>query len=202
MFRLAFILLFTIASTVCSAEIDPFRLLDRAPNKLEKSINAVTGEYYFTQDDLVIHGVEPIYLKRVYISGAPKEPNAGWAFFPHIELVIKRIPDTNIFEAVLYEPDGVKLFYRSSKVDSDQYFTFEVLPPEKTVTSLNDNHCHISANPDYQKNKLRVNFHKGLENTTFPSLISSTVPPFSPSSISASCSISPLASSVAISRTA
>lgn len=166
MFRLAFILLFTIASTVCSAEIDPFRLLDRAPNKLEKSINAVTGEYYFTQDDLVIHGVEPIYLKRVYISGAPKEPNAGWAFFPHIELVIKRIPDTNIFEAVLYEPDGVKLFYRSSKVDSDQYFTFEVLPPEKTVTSLNDNHCHISANPDYQKNKLRVNFHKGLATVT------------------------------------
>ncbi len=54
--------------------------------KICDAVSAVSG-YVVHQDDIVIPGVEPIRIPRLYISGDSKTSElAGWTFFPHSKL--------------------------------------------------------------------------------------------------------------------
>lgn len=76
-------------------------------------VNGITGDLVFSQDDIVIEGVEPIRLKRIYISGDGKGDNGGWEFFPHLKMKIRvdRRDLTRDSNAQISEPWGTPLRY-------------------------------------------------------------------------------------------
>lgn len=71
-------------------------------------VNAITGDFFLMQQDIVIRGAEPIALRRCYISGDGEGEDGGWFFQPHQEIFYYK--SDKLIEVV--EPSGTVLFYK------------------------------------------------------------------------------------------
>jgi RHS repeat-associated protein len=82
--------------------------------RISDHVNALTGDFTLFEEDYVIPGVEPIPLRRIYVSGNGKGHNGGWEFLPHLKLDFPRIScrDTATRRAHVYEPSGARLTYK------------------------------------------------------------------------------------------
>lgn len=78
------------------------------------AVNALTGDLFVSNADIVIQGVEPLVLKRNYVSGDGKGKTAGWFFFSHLVLTMKDSITTE-----LRLPNGMQLFYFAPLVGKD-----------------------------------------------------------------------------------
>lgn len=137
----------------------PFSMLDRDISAVERNINVLTGECYVSQDDLVVFGVEPISLRRIYLSGKAQERAAGWSFFPHVMLHMSRIEDSQEFEVSVAEPNGDLVYYKSESRQGDKelIFTPDV---EKTIGYNYEFRDKIGARWDHTNNKLVINLEE------------------------------------------
>jgi len=48
---------------------------------IHDSVNAITGDFFVSQEDMVVQGAEPIRIRRGYISGSKQGLLGGWSFF-------------------------------------------------------------------------------------------------------------------------
>lgn len=71
---------------------------------VEGIVNAVTGDLYALEDDVIIQGAEPLRLRRNYISA---QGSGQWSFFEHLTAVLQ--PPVSILNVT--EPNGTLLVY-------------------------------------------------------------------------------------------
>jgi len=78
-----FCVLFICFATALFAKPNPDFSLSSVYNEpsvyVEGKVNAITGEFYDLEEDLVIHGAEAIHIKRVYLNSTRK----SWILLPH-----------------------------------------------------------------------------------------------------------------------
>ncbi len=79
---------------------------------VEGIVNAVTGDLYALEDDIIIQGAEPLRLKRSYISG---KGEGSWCFFENLSAVL--LPPVRILK--VREPNGTVLCYRYDLKEAD-----------------------------------------------------------------------------------
>ena len=98
-----FIFLFLSLSTVLFGQV---AVTENEPNALvEGIVNVITGDLYALEDDIVIAGVEPLRLKRSYISA---KGEGKWSFFENLYAILR--PPIKIL--TVNEPNGTALIYR------------------------------------------------------------------------------------------
>ncbi len=100
-----FLLLFfsvttTLFGQVAVTENDPSSLVDGL-------VSAITGDLFSFEEDVVVQGVEPLHLKRTYISSKGEKT---WRLFPGNEAVLFT---TGVLK--LIEPNGTVLRYHSNR---------------------------------------------------------------------------------------
>jgi RHS repeat-associated protein len=100
--KLLLLLLVWIPAAFCSH----VAVTENEPSALvEGIVNAVTGDLYALEDDIIIQGAEPLRLRRNYISA---QGNGQWNFFEHLTALLQPpIRTLNITE-----PNGTLLIYR------------------------------------------------------------------------------------------
>ena len=77
-------------------------------------VSAISGDYFFSDDTLIVKGYEPIHLQNRYISRSGKKPDAGWGFFENhliAQLQVMKSPMGKIYYLALPDKSGVKLVY-------------------------------------------------------------------------------------------
>lgn len=81
-------------------------------------VSAITG-HVVHQDDLIIPGVEPIRIPRLYISGDCKTNEfSGWTFFPHVKLYkVQKVNE----QAKYYVPEPSGAIVKYTKVKKHTY---------------------------------------------------------------------------------
>ncbi|MBI2743616.1 MAG: RHS repeat-associated core domain-containing protein [Chlamydiales bacterium] len=112
MFR--FLLLLLAATASLFAELkDPSVLAatDGDPQiTISRHVNALTGDFTLFQDDHVIQAVEPLSLRRFYVSGDGRGSRSGWIFFPQTQLTFSLSGKT--WRAYVGQPSGGVLVYK------------------------------------------------------------------------------------------
>lgn len=96
-------------------------------------INPATGQFTLMETDLIANGVEPLSLKRYYVSPAiqnsysgwsiknerrvkiPFHRGNGWVFFPHLIGAYRTIDQKGNGEFAIWEPDGTALLFKKKK---------------------------------------------------------------------------------------
>jgi len=73
---------------------------------VEGKVNAITGEFYDVQEDLVVQGVEPIHIKRAYLNSTRKD----WIFLPHTLAIMDFSEERN--DCTITESNGCKVHYQ------------------------------------------------------------------------------------------
>src|SRR3990172_11923631 len=74
------LLFFFCTSAFCDLK-DPYVLAvtEGEPSaNIADCVNAITGDFFISQEDVIVSGTEPIRLQRCYISGNGRGPYAGW----------------------------------------------------------------------------------------------------------------------------
>ncbi len=71
---------------------------------VEGIVNAVTGDLYVVEDDIVIQGAEPLRLRRSYISA---NGEGNWGFIENLFAVLR----PPIHRLTVFEPNGTRLDY-------------------------------------------------------------------------------------------
>ena len=73
-------LLVLLTVSLYSDRPPPFAITESLPASLVAgSVNVITGDHYFTEEDIVIQGAFPLKIPRTYISSSKK-----WQDFPHL----------------------------------------------------------------------------------------------------------------------
>lgn len=96
-----------------SAPLNPHILAAQEgdPSTYVEGVSALTGEWFFSEKELVVEGAEPIIFTRNYLSGDGKGKYAGWSFFPHKWLILVGAKNGNAQKARAKESNGTPLTY-------------------------------------------------------------------------------------------
>ncbi len=73
------------------------------------AVNAITGDYFISNPDVVVQGVEPIVIPRNYLSGNGKGNYAGFSFYSHLHIAYGGVWPLGHF--TVFEPSGTRLRY-------------------------------------------------------------------------------------------
>lgn len=78
---------------------------------VEGCVNVITGDYYISQNDILVKGKEPIKISRVYLSKNNETKNCGWNFFPYMTAIL----NLKTYTCFAPEKDGSILAYKIPK---------------------------------------------------------------------------------------
>jgi hypothetical protein len=106
-----FLILFLLLSKLIFSG-NTVTVTENDPNTLIEGVNVITGDLFKERQDVLIAGVEPLYLSRSYISQKGK---GYWNFFPYHQVFMDW--DTTLLEIV--EPSGAILLYEGTKSEAD-----------------------------------------------------------------------------------
>src|SRR5689334_14932427 len=72
-----------------------FAVSEGEPSSIVSScVNALSGDFVVSQDDIIVEGVEPIQLNRSYFSGTGRGRFAGWFIHRHLKARFLPLNDT------------------------------------------------------------------------------------------------------------
>ena len=106
-------------------------------------VNALTGDCVISREDLFIPGVQPISLRRSYLSGDGYGKFGGWEFFPHTKLQFfhrkgKRSPNHKYHRVQVIEPNGTSALFsyqENSPRNGSDHYILELFNHGKGVTN-------------------------------------------------------------------
>lgn len=115
-------------------------------------VNAVTGDFFVSQEDVTIEGLEPIHLKRFYVGGHTDNKLAKWSLHPHLYTFIH--PSRNMVH--IPEPSGATLSYSTTKkIKKGSEITFNPLNINLHGKGLtNSAHGEISGRTNLKNNRV------------------------------------------------
>ncbi|GAB4188447.1 MAG: hypothetical protein Tsb0015_08490 [Simkaniaceae bacterium] len=96
------------ASVIATLEGDPVC-------SIEEVANAVSGETFVSQIDMVVQGIEPIIISRVYASGKANDGFGGWELFPDNIAYYAYNREKKRSFAIISEKSGIRYAYKSEK---------------------------------------------------------------------------------------
>lgn len=120
------------------------------PSSLVEGVSVITGDLYTFEDDYIIQGTEPIYIKRAYISS-----EGNWSPYPHF--LATRIVSMQRFE--ITEPNGTRISYylaRDKKRGKNEPIRFNPAPLRETPGVSNTASGDISARTNLKNQYLLV----------------------------------------------
>lgn len=117
------------------------------------AVNAITGDHYFVEEDIVIQGAVPLKIPRYYVSSRASESFGGWGFFKH--LYASYAGETK--EVTVVEPNGTCLYLEGEKESEDPY-CFKLLRTSEGYT--NAAHGMISGKTNIKNIKLEMDSKK------------------------------------------
>ncbi|MCB1074570.1 MAG: RHS repeat-associated core domain-containing protein [Simkania sp.] len=94
-----FLALFWLATNFAwgEAQNDPYEMAvfgGEPSSVIDGCINAITGDYFISEEDWVIPGLEPIVIRRKYLSRHCEEDFGGWElFFNHLKIQRVKVTD-------------------------------------------------------------------------------------------------------------
>ncbi|MGE0669383.1 MAG: RHS repeat-associated core domain-containing protein [Parachlamydiales bacterium] len=94
---------------------DPYQLAvtEGEPSALVAGcVNAITGDLYFNEEDVIVQGYIPLRLPRHYISGDGMGKMASWSFLDHLEAKYKASESEH--EIKIWDPNGSSFTFRCS----------------------------------------------------------------------------------------
>lgn len=90
------------------------------------SVNIFTGDFTVFSQDAIVSGVEPIAIKRFYVSGDGNGFNSNWVFFPHLQLtLIEGNKHKKYQRLIVAEPNGSVLVYKNQNI-KHQWPTYKI----------------------------------------------------------------------------
>src|SRR3990167_4214158 len=101
--RWIFLFFFLFTLSLFSREHNPYELsiFGGDPSSIVGGcVSAITGDYFFNQEDLIVKGHEPIVLQSRYFSGKRNQKYGGWNFFAsHLiaHLSVQRSPNLGVY---------------------------------------------------------------------------------------------------------
>nr|NGX50660.1 putative deoxyribonuclease RhsB [Chlamydiota bacterium] len=132
-----FLFLILYPLTIFSLSHDPYELatLGGDPSSLIGGcVSAISGDYFFHKDTLVVRGHEPIRLRSSYISHRGRESGAGWNFWPnHLVATLEIHRNFMRVAYVLDMPEkmGIHLIYgdapRKRKKGNREHYYFSLV---------------------------------------------------------------------------
>ncbi len=114
------VFLFFVQATLLSFENDPYQLAafgGEPSSIIEGCVSAISGDYFFIEDALVVKGYEPIHLQSRYISREGERTDAGWSLFDHHLVAYLRVdksPLGKMYQLELRDKSGVTLIYNDN----------------------------------------------------------------------------------------
>lgn len=88
--------------------------------RVTQYVNALTGDFTLFQDDYVVPGVEPIPIRRIYVSGDGLGRESSWQFFPQTHLSFFESDSSKTKRALVGHSSGGFLTFKLKK-DADVY---------------------------------------------------------------------------------
>lgn len=153
------ILLFSFLTlSLFSREHNPYELsiFGGDPSAIvEGCVSAITGDYFFNQEDLVVKGHEPIVLRTRYFSGKGNRKYGGWNFFAsHLiaNLSIYKNANIGIYFLEIPEKMGVRLVYKADPVPKKEEMHFQLIGCPGGLTNCSTG--EISARLNLRNNRV------------------------------------------------
>ncbi|MEX0962343.1 MAG: RHS repeat-associated core domain-containing protein [Simkaniaceae bacterium] len=78
---------------------------------VENSVNAITGRYYISEEDLVVQGKEPLKFRRNYTM----RTKSGFDYFPHLILDEETDYETKEKQLSLFLPSGAQFYFEKDE---------------------------------------------------------------------------------------
>ncbi len=150
MARMRFFLLLIFSTLAWGRERDPYivAVTEGDPSAtVAGMVNAITGDYYIAEQDLVVRGAEPIVFRRAYVSDKGQGEYAGWMFHAHLQLTFFRKKKIVQFT----QPNGTLLHFtytdnyqkKRKRKRAEGNITFQL--DEETQGYVNSSTGHLSA---------------------------------------------------------
>lgn len=121
---------------------------------ISSCVNALTGDFFISHEDLTIEGQEPIHLKRCYISGDGQGKLAKWSLHPHLYGFVQWAHGY----IHIAEPTGATLCYttiNNTKIRKSQNTNFKPLNINLFGKGLtNSAHGEISSRTNLKNNRV------------------------------------------------
>lgn len=78
-------------------------------------VNAITGDHYVAEEEIVVKGAFPLKIPRSYISGHGDKTLVGWQLFPHFfaGFFVEYRNDTAYLKIIVKEPNGSALEFET-----------------------------------------------------------------------------------------
>jgi YD repeat-containing protein len=143
------LLITSLFGHIATTEGDPSALVDGI-------VNVITGDLYALEEDIVIQGVEPLRIKRSYVSA---KGTGNWSFFENFSAV--RFVRT--YSAYINEPNGTTLIYRydldelKHKKKKDDFIFHPLNLNREALGFTNTARGAISANTNLKNQIVRMN---------------------------------------------
>ncbi len=116
---------------------------------VSQHVNALTGDFTRFQDDYVVPGIEPISIRRIYVSGDGAGENT-WQFFPQTKLFF--LTGSYTPRIVVGQPSGSFLTYKFKKHRKPDIYLPDLEKHGKGVT--NTAHGVISGRTNFKNSKV------------------------------------------------
>lgn len=132
-------------------------------------VNAITGDFVISEVDHIIPGIEPIVLRRSYLSGDGHGENGGWDFFPHLRLILKNNAESDgkkhhfgekFRYAIVAEPNGSFATYNFQKPVKGRRDEFRIKFQNHNKGITNTSQGIISGRTNLRNNVLIDNDNK------------------------------------------
>ncbi|QVL57783.1 MAG: RHS repeat protein [Simkaniaceae bacterium] len=162
--RKLFLLIF-FQSAIWSLQNDPYELAafgGEPSSIIGGCVSAISGDYFFSEDVLVVKGYEPIHLQNRYISRKGDLPLGGWNFWGnHIvaQLHVMMSPMGKAYHLELPDRSGVKLVYSDNLMSSSkkERFRFNLIGAPGGLT--NCSRGQIGARLNLKNNRVYRDSH-------------------------------------------
>lgn len=117
-------------------------------------VNVMTGNLVLEATDLIVPGIEPLYLKRTYTSGQGKTKKGGWTFLQHGYIQVPLYDDPFIYAT---EPSGSRIKYKAQGREYCKKSVIRHYQPlinEDMLGLSNVSQVEISGRTNLKNNKL------------------------------------------------
>lgn len=115
---------------------------------VEGKVNAITGEFFCVEEDLVIQGVEPIRIQRVYLNSSRKD----WILLPHIHSIVDFSADYS--RCTITDNNGCAIVYK--KVSESKKEGYPILRFEPS--NLEEGFSNTSSRKISSRTNLKNNY--------------------------------------------
>ncbi len=162
--RLLVLLFCIILLPLCADPKDPYQLAvtEGEPSALVAGcVNAITGDLYLDEEDVLVQGYIPLRLPRHYISGDGMGKMASWSFLDHLEAKYKSGETEH--QIKIWDPNGSCYTFRCSADTVQRHLKkkshvpkFRPPAPQETPGLTNTAHAEISAHHNLKNASVRL----------------------------------------------